>query len=163
MPDRRMRQRALLLTACVAGLAAASTAGATPAYNVRAALAGQQLTVGFDFPVARTCRTYLRWDLRDRVLLEPASSAPPVHVWAATFTSPIYMHDRCASPRRLGGQPFAVVTRPRKGWVRVRGAGSRLSVLWTPWAQVCVHGIRTTRTGASHGVRCVATAAAVPR
>lgn len=159
MPSRHAGSSALLITAACALSVAATQAGATPAYNVRASLSGQQLTVGFDFPVARTCRTYLRWDLRDRVMLDPVGGAPPAHIWAVTFTSAISMHDRCASPRRLWGQPYAIVTSPRAGWVRVRGARSTLSVPWTPWAQVCVHGIRTTRTGAAHGVRCVSTSA----
>lgn len=156
--------RPMTVAATAAAVLCLATAGqlavAPPAYNVRANLNGQELTLSFDFPVAPACLTFLRWDLRDRVNLIQVGAEPPVPMWALTFTSSIHTYNHCTNPRRLVGQPFATVTRPRKGWARVSGARSRLRAPWTPWAQVCIHGIRTNRNGAAHGVTCVAT---IPR
>ena len=158
----RRSTRVLFAAAAAAALMAASGAVATPVYNLKATLFEEYLTLNFDFPEGRPCQTFLRWDVRDRVSLIPVGAQPAVQIWALTFTSPIYTYNRCTSPRRLFGQPYATVGHPRKGWVHVNEARNRLRVPWTPWAQVCVHATRASATGASSGLTCVTTTAPPP-
>lgn len=142
----------------------APAADAVPMFNVKAILNGTALTLSFDFPESprSPCQTFLRWELRDRVMLVPIGSQPAVPLWGITFTTPIYTYNRCRAPRRLVGQPFATVSPKRPGIVHVNGARNRLRVPWTPFAQVCVRGTRLSANGVSSGVTCVAAVDTTP-
>ena len=150
---RRLVALALVMTAgCIPAVA-----GATPVYNVQARLNAGRLSLSFDFPdsASSPCSTYLRWDLRDRVTLVQAGTAPPPVLWGSTFTSPTYTYNRCRDPHRLWGQPFATVTRRGNGFVHVQNARNRLDVPWSPFALVCIHGMRLREVRVTSGVTCV--------
>ncbi|MBL6634350.1 MAG: hypothetical protein ISP32_08200 [Thermoleophilia bacterium] len=154
-----MRWPRALFAAFLAALAGALPASAgIPVVGVRASLNGEGLILSFDIPVPRTsaCQTFVRWEIRDRVNLSAVGNQGVVPLWATTFRSPTHTYNRCRAPRRLSGQPFAEVTRPRPGWVHVNNARNRLRVPWTPSARVCIHAVRAGRVLANVGVACVA-------
>ena len=153
-----MRVLTMVGAACAAAVIAPA-AGGTPVLGARAVLSGNMLTLGFDVPVTpgSACRSYLQWAVRDRVVLAAPGNQDHGPMWADTFTTPLYTYDACARPRRVVGQPFATITRPRPGVMRVTGARNDLSVPWSEFAQVCIRITRTTQRGVASDVTCVRT------
>jgi hypothetical protein len=150
--------RAIRAQACVvgAGLALAGAAAGTPVFDMRATLYGDSLGLAFVLPVgpASPCRTYLQWQLRDQVVREPRPGVRQT-IWAIIWESPVRAYDRCASPRRLIGQPYATVRLVAPGRVRFSGIRERPTVRQGPRAVVCVRASRVWPDALSSSTSCV--------